>query len=336
MIKIEYLDEVVDVFDLTVEDNHNFYVNGMLVHNCMEMSISYDTVTGVGEGDIGLCNLSSINIMSWATLPTPKDKEDFMYLLVKSGDNAIDVSFYANEAGKRHSEAHRNLAIGVSNYANWLASNKLLWGSPKARELTHELFEEFSYYAIKASVQLAKEKSRCAVWADTKWSHGKFPHELSILIREDLTFPLKMDWETLRTELLKYGIRNSRLLSIAPTATSGLCINATPGVDAPRKLKTIQEGTYSLPFVVPNLTTNRKYYQTTFQVSNKDTIELAAVRQKFICMSQSVSLAYVNPNSAYEILNDIMYAEELGLKSLYYTHTPTAGDEEEPCHSCSS
>jgi len=146
-----------------------------------------------------------------------------------------------------------------------------------------------------------------------------------------------MDWESLRPDLLQYGIRNSRLLAIAPTATSGLCINATEGVDAPRKLKRIQEGTYSLPFVVPNLQQNREYYQTTFEVSNTDTIELAAIRQKFLCMSQSVSLAYKSMASAYEHVSNIIYAEELGLKTIYYTHTQKAGDDEpETCTSCGS
>jgi len=300
---------------------------------CVEMSMSYDTVEGVGKGDIGLCNLASKNLMKWTTF-TSEQKEEAMYLLVKSADNAIDNSFYANEAGLRHSQRHRNLGIGVSNYANWLASNKLLWDCKDARMGTHELFEELSYYAIKASVQLAKERSRCEVWAETKWSQGLFPHELSILGKtdSDLNYPLRMNWEELRTEMLKYGIRNSRILSIAPTATSGKCITATEGVDPIRKFKTIQEGTYSLPFVVPNLNQNREWYQTTFNVANKDVIELAAIRQKFLCMSQSVSLAYAKPDSAYEVLSDIMCAEELGLKSLYYTHTPIEGDiEEEGC-----
>ena len=298
----------------------------------MEMSMSYDEVEGPGIGDIGLCNLASINLIKWYKL-TPIEKSEFMYLLVKSADNAIENSFYANEAGKRHSTKHRNLGIGVSNYANWLATNKCLWSDKHARKLTHELLEEISYFAITASVQLSKERARCDVWADTKWSQGLFPHEISILAGQDsdLNYPLLMDWELLRTEMLKYGIRNSRLLSIAPTSTSGKCITATEGVDPVRKFKTIQEGTYSLPFVAPNLRENRDYYQTTFEIPNSDVIELAAIRQKFICMSQSVSLAYDKPDSAYEVLNDIMYAEKLGLKSLYYTHTPIEGSEEEGC-----
>ena len=272
---------------------------------CQEMMMSYEPITMKisklvedsaifeFEGDIALCNLASVNLMKFINL-TPAQKEIFMLLLVRSADNAIDNSFYVNPLGRKHSFNHRNLGIGTSNYANMLASAKLLWNSKEARKLTHEVYEELSFYAIKASIQLAKEKSRCPVFNETKWAKGLFPHELSKLGKSDsaLNYPLLMDWESLRPDLLKYGIRNSRLLAIAPTATSGKCINATEGVDAPVKLKSIQEGTFSLPFVVPNLRENREYYQTRFQIDNKDTIELAAIRQKFLCMSQSVSLAY--------------------------------------------
>ena len=316
---------------------------------CQEMMMSYDPITLKSsslvddkavfefEGDIALCNLASINLAEYVKL-TPAQKEVFMLLLVRSADNAIDNSFYVNPLGRKHSLNHRNLGIGTSNYANVLASNKLLWNSEGARKLTHELYEEISFYAIKASIELAKEKSRCPVFNETKWAKGLFPHELSKLGKSDshLNYPLLMDWESLRSDLLKYGIRNSRLLAIAPTATSGKCINATEGVDAPVKLKTIQEGTFSLPFVVPNLKQNREYYQTRFQVSNKDTIELAAIRQKFLCMSQSVSLAYTSTKSAYEAVSNIIYAEELGLKTIYYTYSQKATEAEEVCESCGS
>ena len=288
------------------------------------------------SGDIALCNLSSINVMRWAPL-SPAKKEEFMYLLVRSMDNAIDNSFYSNPLGKKHSEEHRNIGIGMSNYANYIASNECLWNSEKARKLTHELQEEISYYAIKASVRLASERGKFPLYDKSRWSEGIFPHELSILGNSDseLNYQLRMDWESLRVELIRFGIRNEYLLAIAPTATSSLAINATEGTDMPRQLKTIKEGTYSIPFVVPNLRQNREFYQTTFQIANKDTIELAAIRQKFICMSQPVSLAYPNPDSAYDVIDDIMYAEELGLKSIYYTHSQVQ-ETEEGCDSCGS
>lgn len=323
---------------------------------CQEMMMSYEPVSLYSSnlvddiamfgftGDIALCNLASINIMKWTELKDPISKFKFMYLLVKSADNAIDNTFYVNPLGKKHSMAHRNLGIGTSNYANFLASNQCLWDSEKARHITHELYEELSYYAIKASIELAKERSRCPVFDQTKWAKGLFPHELSKLGKStsDLNYPLLMPWDDLRADLLKYGIRNSRLLAIAPTATSGKSINATEGVDAPKKLKTIEEGTYSLPFVVPNLRENREFYQTRFKVQNKDVIELGAIRQKFLCMSQSVSLAYESLTSAYEHVNNIMLAEELGLKTIYYTHTNKASldeieeEDEEVCEACGS
>lgn len=322
---------------------------------CQEMMMSYEPITQTFatlqdgksvftfEGDIALCNLASINLIAWNNLKTEEDKYNFMLLLVRSADNAIDNSFYINPLGRKHSENHRNLGIGTSNYANYLATHKVLWNSPEARQLTHFLYEELSFYAIKASIQLAKEKSRCPVFNETKWAKGLFPHEISKLHNSEshLNHALRMDWESLRPDLLQYGIRNSRLLAIAPTATSGKVINATEGVDAPRRFKKIEEGTYSLPFVVPNLRENREYYQLMFAIDNKDVIELAAIRQKFLCMGQSVSLAYESLTSAHEHVSNIMLAEELGLKTIYYSHTKKASldedeDEDEECEACGS
>lgn len=123
--------------------------------------------------------------------------------------------------------------------------------------------------------------------------------------------------------------------------TSGKVINATEGVDAPRRFKKIEEGTYSLPFVVPNLRENREYYQLMFSIANKDVIELAAIRQKFLCMGQSVSLAYESLTSSYEHVSNILLAEKLGLKTIYYSYTKKASldegeEDEEECEACGS
>ena len=313
------------------------------IRHVADRLVTVDGVTNIQHeytGDVALCNLASFNLAKWVKL-SPDEKRAQAYILVRSMDNAIDNSFYSNRYGRHHSFQHRNIGIGVSNYANILALQGYTWDSMEARQYTHEVFEELQYYCIAGSIRLASERGKYPLYHESKWAQGLFPHEISILgnMDSELNYPLLMDWEALRADLIKYGIRNEYIMAIAPTATSGLCINATPGVDVPRKLKTIQEGTYSLPFIVPNLRECRSFYQTTFQVANKDTIELAAIRQKFICMGQSVSLAYPKPDSAYDVLNDIMYAEHLGLKTLYYTYVPAAddlSDDGEVCESCQS
>ena len=90
--------------------------------------------------------------------------------------------------------------------------------------------------------------------------------------------------------------------------------------------------------MVPEVRELREHYETMFNISNKDVIELAAIRQKFLCMSQSVSLAYESSKSAFEFVSNVIKAEELGLKTLYYTYTRKAEEtiEDEGCDSCGS
>jgi ribonucleoside-diphosphate reductase alpha chain len=117
--------------------------------------------------------------------------------------------------------------------------------------------------------------------------------------------------------------------------TSSLALSFTESAEPIRALKINKEGTYTLPFLAPNLTRNRPYYETCWQVDNKTLIKLAAIRQKFVDQSQSTNIYFEKIESAFELLEVIMLAEKLGIKSLYYLNTAKAGEVEPPCENCS-
>ena len=95
------------------------------------------------------------------------------------------------------------------------------------------------------------------------------------------------------------------------------------------------EGIQTLPSLVPNIKKNREYYQRCWDVPARTIIELAAVRQRYLDQSQSLNLYYTKPDSAKELWDDIQYAMDLGLKTLYYMKTPKSNFElEEVCESC--
>ena len=117
--------------------------------------------------------------------------------------------------------------------------------------------------------------------------------------------------------------------------TSGLIINSTEGIEPIKKTFEMKEGTYTLPKIAPNLNKNKMYYENAFDIDNKTINEHASIRQKFIDQSQSVSHYYRTTDSAFEIVEDILHAEFVGMKSLYYLQPMKAGDIES-CESCSS
>jgi ribonucleoside-diphosphate reductase alpha chain len=286
------------------------------------------------EGMIGICNLSSVNLIEWDKM-TEDEKDKLAYSILLGMDNAFEVTNYKVRLGELFNRDLRSVGIGVNNYANLLASKGIKFTDDEALKFTHELFEDLTYHFIKQAIQLAKERGKYKKIERTSWEKGIFPWELSKLPKE-YHFEMKKDWESLREELKLFGIRFENLFSIAPTQTSGLVINSTEGIEPIRQYKIIKEGTYTLPFLAPNLNKNRQYYELAWDIPTKRILELAAIRQKFLDQSQSVNTYYKNPESAFEIIYDIIEAEKLGLKSIYYMNTLKAETEQEVCESCSS
>jgi len=64
MLKIEYLEEEIPVYDITVEGTHNFFANDILVHNCQEITLPTKPLQHIDDpnGEIALCILSAVNV----------------------------------------------------------------------------------------------------------------------------------------------------------------------------------------------------------------------------------------------------------------------------------
>lgn len=297
---------------------------------------NYYTKTKQETGEIALCNLSSINLDKWVHL-NEYEKTNLVSNLLRASDNMISNSYYPVPDGELSNKTRRPIGIGISNYANFLASNRLLYTDKEAMKLTHEVMEDLTYYVLKGSNGLAKIRGAYKHFKESKWAQGIVPMDLYKMKDDsEYNFPLKHDWDSLRSSIKEHGVRFSYHFAIAPTATSGLIINSTEGIEPTKKLFEMREGTYTLPRIVPNLKQNRMYYQNAFDISNNVINKLASIRQKFLDQGQSVNHYYKTTDSSYEIVSDIINAEEIGLKSLYYLTPLKAGDIEEACESCST
>jgi ribonucleoside-diphosphate reductase alpha chain len=290
------------------------------------------------NGEIGICNLTNINLIAWDTL-SEEDKNNLAYSILVGMDNAIENGSYPVKAGEKFNRLHRALGIGITNYQNWLASQGIKLSDEAALEKTHEIMESVAYYLTKNSIELAKERGRYHYFEGSLWSKGKFQHDLYREhfdeVAPELNFEYKYDWDGLREDMMKYGVRFENLMATAPGATSSLALSFTESAEPIRAFKINKEGTYTLPFLAPNLIKNRPYYETCWQVDNKTLIRLAAVRQKFVDQSQSTNIYFEKIDSAFELLEVIMLAEKLGVKTLYYLNAAKAGEAEAPCENCS-
>jgi ribonucleoside-diphosphate reductase alpha chain len=349
-IKIEYITEKMDVFDITVEDNHNFFANNILVHNCAEIYLSTKSPTSIGSalvhdlssnnitlkeesdpGLIALCNLSSINLITWKDL-SQEERAKTAINLLRASDNLIDYAYYPSKEGELFNRNYRAVGVGVTNYTQFLASLGFGFNSPESLKITNDIMESIYWHLMVANIALAQERGRFTWFDNTKYKLGQFTFDNYC---GPYNFELNYDWEFLRQELVRCGARFATLMAIAPTATSSLIMKSSEGTEPIRKFVSMKTGTYNCKQLAPNLNKYRMVYESAWDISPQSMIDLASVRQRWVDQGQSFSLYYKDRNeSASEILSDIIYSEKMGLKGLYYAHTPQDDEEEDVCVSC--
>ena len=164
-------------------------------------------------------------------------------------DEIIDYQEYPVEAAKISTQARRSLGIGYIGLAHYLAKNQVGYEDKKALKLVDKVTEAFQFYLLKASNNLAKEKTKCLWFEKTKYSDGILPidtykKELDEIVKRDYDY----DWEWLRKEIKEHGLRHSTLSAQMPSESSSVVSNATNGVEPPRdylSIKKSKKGCYT-------------------------------------------------------------------------------------------
>ena len=302
---------------------------------CMEIALPTKPLDNINDadGEIALCTLSAFNL---GALNNLDELEELADLTVRALDALLDYQDYPVAAARTATMNRRTLGIGVINYAYYLAKNGVRYSDDSALGLTHRTFEAMQYYLLKASVNLAKEYGACPLFNQTVYSQGKLPIDT---YKKDLdavcSEPLLCDWESLRADIVKYGLRNSTLTALMPSETSSQIANATNGIEPPRGLVTVKASKDGiLKQVVPEFETLKDAYETLWQLpGNEGYLKLVGVMQKFVDQSISANTAY-DPNkfegskvSMKQMLKDLLTAYKYGVKTLYYHNTRDGADD---------
>lgn len=281
------------------------------------------------EGEISLCTLSAIN---WGKIKDPADFEKACTLAVRGLDELLDYQNYPVAAAENSTKWRRPLGIGLINLAYWLAKNDLNYQDIDKDGLNklHEYIEAWSYYLIKASVDLAKEKGCPDKIKETKYAQGIMPIDTYKKELDELVDPVyKMDWNTLRSEAATHGIRNSTLMALMPAETSAQIANATNGIEPVRSLITVKQSKDGvLKQVVPEYKKLKNKYDLLWeQKSPEGYLKIVSVLQKFIDQGISVNTSY-NPKfyegeqlPMSDMLKHLVMFYKYGGKQLYYFNT---------------
>ncbi|ACY85173.1 ribonucleoside-diphosphate reductase, alpha subunit [Edwardsiella piscicida] len=302
---------------------------------CLEIALPTKPLEDVNDetGEIALCTLSAFNL---GAIDSQDDLEELATLAVRALDALLDYQDYPIPAARRGAMGRRTLGIGVINFAYYLAKNGVRYSDGSANALTHRTFEAIQYYLLKASHRLAQEQGACPWFNETTYAQGILPidsykKDLDAICSE----PLHYDWETLRAEIVRDGLRNSTLSSLMPSETSSQISNATNGIEPPRgyiSIKASKDGI--LRQVVPEYERLKDAYELLWAMPGNDGyLQLVGLMQKFIDQSISANTNY-DPSRfpsgkvpMKQLLKDLLTAYKLGVKTLYYQNTRDGAED---------
>ena len=282
------------------------------------------------DGLVGVCILSCVNV---GRIDNWDDLNEACDIIVRFLDAMIDYQDYICPQIYRGAVEYRPLGIGISDFFHLLAKNKLKYDSVECRDFTHELAERFQYALLKSSNELAKRKGKCKEFEKSKYSDGILPidnYKRSI-DKNVSKVEYKCDWEGLRKDIKTYGLRNTCLSAIPPTASSCSISNSTPGIDPPRSIVVSKVSKYG-PFkqVIPDILEYKDYYTLQRDIDNVEYFKLIGIIQKFIDQGISTNSFYMHDRdvSIQDVLKEITSAYSNGMKSLYYLNSNKGTDKD--------
>jgi ribonucleoside-diphosphate reductase alpha chain len=319
---------------------------------CTEITLN------TSKDEVAVCNLGSINLAQHMTekgLDTQKLKQTIK-TAIRMLDNVIDVNFYTIPQTQNSNYKHRPIGLGLMGFQDALYIQKMPYASEKAVEFADHSMETISYYAIEASCELAKERGVYESYEGSLWSQGILPIDSIEKLRATRGQYLEQDqtntlnWEALREQVKKTGVRNSNIMAIAPTATISNICGVSQSIE-PTYQNLFVKSNLSGEFTVINtylaedlkqlglwdevMVNDLKYYngsiqnieripdtlkilyKTAFEIEPKWLVDSASRRQKWIDQAQSLNL-YIAEPSGKKL--DILYrmAWLRGLKTTYY------------------
>ena len=296
---------------------------------CQEITLPTKPLQHIDDedGEIALCILSAINV---GKIRDVEDLSILCDLAVRSLDELIDFQGYPIRAAEIATRARRSLGIGYIGLAHYLAKNQVSYSDSEAWKLVHDLTEAFQYYLIRATIDLAKEKGACEYSDRTKYGHGILPIDTYKKdVDEIVPNELHYDWDSLRSDLFLYGVRNSTLSAQMPSESSSVVSNATNGIEPPRaymSVKKSKKGT--LKQIVPQYGTYKNHYTLLWEMeSNKGYINIVSVMQKFFDQAISGNWSYnpqKYPNNEVPtsiMAQDLLTTYKYGWKTSYYQNT---------------
>ena len=311
-------------------NSHSSFLDKVEMSNlCQEITLPTKPLQHIDDpdGEIALCILSAINV---GKVRSDHELEELCDLTVRALDELIDYQKYPVIAAENGTKNRRSLGVGYIGLAHYLAKLGFKYDSQEAWDAVHSLSESFQYFLLKASNNLAKEKGKCGYFNRTKYSNGTLPIDTYKKDVDEITkISYQHDWNSLRNDIAKHGLRHSTLSAQMPSESSSVVSNATNGIEPPRGFLSVKKSKKGpLKQVVPQYSSLKNNYTLLWDMpSNDGYIKVVSVMHKFFDQGISGNWSY-NPTN-YEdnqipmevMAQDLLSTYKYGWKTSYYQNT---------------
>lgn len=278
-------------------------------------------------GDFVECNLASLTLGK-LDVNNEKELEETVRTVVRALDNVIDLNYYPTPYAEVTNKKYRAIGLGTSGYHHMLVKNDIRWSDEKAHaKLVDRVYEDINYYAIKESVEIAKDKGTYKVFEGSDWQTGAYFTDRNYTSER---------WQKLAADVKEFGLRNGYLMAIAPTGSTSIISGTSAGVDPIMSRYFLEEKKGAIvPRVAPGLTTKTFWlYENAHDIDQNISMRMAGVRQRHLDQAQSVNIYITTEYTMRQILNVYLTAWQAGVKSIYYVRGKSL--EVEECDTCSA
>jgi ribonucleoside-diphosphate reductase alpha chain len=311
------------------------------------------------KDEVAVCNLASIALPKFVNMSSGEfDHQklyDVTYHATGNLNRVIDVNYYPVEEARNSNMRHRPIGLGVQGLADTFAMLEMPFDGPQARSLNKEIFETIYYAACTASKDAAIAEGPYSTFKGSPASKGILQFDLWGMNDHSG----RWDWSSLKEEIVEHGMRNSLLVAPMPTASTSQilgnneCFEAfTSNLYVRRTLSgefvvlnrhlvrdLIKEDLWSIEMkneilrhkgsiqAIANIPEHiRNLYKTTWEISQRHVLDMAADRGAYIDQSQSLNIHMVDANPA-KVTSMHFYGWKQGLKTgMYYLRTKAAAD----------
>jgi ribonucleoside-diphosphate reductase alpha chain len=329
---------------------------------CTEITLN------TSNSETAVCNLGSVNLP--AHLKNGVIDHEKLGRTVKTAmrmlDNVVDINFYATVKARNANQRHRPVGMGIMGFVDALYAQGIPYASHEAVEFADVAMEAVCYQAYWASTELSRERGCYSTYKGSLWDQGILPHETVARVGVEragyleVDNTVRLDWDALKAQIARYGMRNSNCVAIAPTATISNIVGVSQSIE-PTYQNLYVKSNLSGEFVEVNealvrdlkaldlwdevMVSDLKYfdgsltriervpenikarYATAFEIDPVWLVEAASRRQKWIDQAQSLNIYLAQPSG--KKLDEIYkLAWVRGLKTTYYLRTLGASQVE--------